>query len=246
MRKSVEKALKNKWKYNDPNGYKLIELFKDDPERFAYQLYTEYCRGLELNTLRPLLHSQNSIIKKEVVWILSELGTYGGNALLTDAIELLDDEDSFVVGYALEIVFNCAYGEEYMRIFDALTHKYRNVRAEAMNLFRSCRDLYLRQTLDQLDPKKFALYYECISFLLKADTVEKADIINMLENDDPIKRKFAAIMAEKVYDKYPEIIQNAVFSKDEDIKYYAEVKMQVEKTYNRWSKKKLKRSKKFI
>lgn len=238
MRKSVEKAIKNKNKYDSTNGYKLIELFKSDPERFGYPLYAEYCHGLDLNTLRPLLHSQSNIVKREAIWILSELGTYGGDFLLSDAIELLNDEDSFIVSYALEIVANCAYGDEYMKLFDALTHKAQNVRSEAMSLFSTCSNLRLRQTLEYLEQKNLLLYHECISFLLKADIVEEADIMNMLDNDDPIKRKFAVITAEKVYDKYPEIIHNAILNEDEDIRYHSEVIMRAEKTYNRWLKKK--------
>lgn len=44
-------------------------------------------------------------------------------------------------------------------------------------------------------------------------------------------------MAEKVYCKYPEIIHKSILNEDEDIKYYSNLKMEVEKTYDRRSKK---------
>lgn len=233
LKKSRNRSIERK--YDSINGYKLIEMLKSNPEKFCYgyQLYEEYRRGLDLNTLHLLLHTQNNEIKRVAIWILSELGTYGGDILLNDALELLNDEDSYIVSYAYEIVANCAYDDDYMKLFEALAHKDQKIRIDVMSLFGVCPDFRLRQILEYLDRKSLSLYQECIAFLLKADIIEEADIMKMLNSNNSIKRKFAIIMAGKVYYKYPEIINKSIFNEDEDIRYYSELKMKVEKTYNR-------------
>ena len=57
--------------------------------------------------------------------------------------------------------------------------------------------------------------------LMHIDTLTAFGITAMLHSDDSVIRKYGVIAASKVYEKYPEIINESVTSEDLDVQDYA-------------------------
>lgn len=57
--------------------------------------------------------------------------------------------------------------------------------------------------------------------MIRINTLTASDITAMLKSDDSVIRKYGVIVASKVYEKYPEIINESVTSEDLDVQDYA-------------------------
>lgn len=64
-----------------------------------------------------------------------------------------------------------------------------------------------------------------LSSLIHINALTASDVTAMLNSDDSIIRKYGVIVASKVYEKYPEIIKEAVNSEDLDVQGYSKMKV---------------------
>lgn len=227
MGKKSKKAY-NKWD-NDKkrdNGYKLIQLLKDNPEKFqyAYQLLEEYnYYGLELSSLIDLLHNENDRIRSVAIDICYELNSSYWDELLDDVIPLLKDKNVHIIKYALKIVATYPDKQNCMIPFNYLEHNEQEIRLVAMKLFDSYSSFTLKFILDNISGSVEKLYQECVSLLLSADEIDESEINRLINSDNEIKRKFAIIIACKYPKKYFNVLQQDF--KDDDIKHYVNNKM---------------------
>ncbi|MDE6592968.1 MAG: hypothetical protein K2K57_07895 [Oscillospiraceae bacterium] len=234
--------------YNRTVGYELIKSLKADPEnfRYDYQLYEEYCRGFDTETLRPLLRSENEYIRLHAAEILAEGAPAWVEPFLDEAVRLLDDENVLTIMCALETLTYSGYGEYYLKLFEALEHGEFKIRHKAMSLFDSRSDIVYGHMLEYLKETGNLRYYECISLLYNHNDLQENEAILFLESDDPVKRKFGVIAAGKLYKKFPGILKKAAAGSDEDIKIYADEILERIRSAERRERKKNKKHKRFF
>ncbi len=235
-------------RYNRTAGFELIEALKADPEnfRYDYQLYEEYCRGFDTETLRPLLRSENEYIRLHAAGILAEGAPAWIEPFLDEAVRLLDDENVLTVMCALEILAYNGYGKYYLKLFEALEHGEFKVRHKAMSLFDSRSDIEYGHQLKYLKETGNMRYYECISLLYDRDELREDELDLFLESGDPVKRKFGVMAAGRFYKKFPGILEKAAAGSDEDIKIYAEETLGRIRSAERRERKKQKKHNKYF
>ncbi len=222
----------DKWNNNKSNnnkrdnGYKLIQLLKQNPEKFrcAYQLVEEYeCYGLELSSLIELLHDENERVRFIAIGICYDLNSSVWDEISDDVIPLLKDENTLIVKYALKIIATYPYSQNCLLPFNYLNHDKKEIRLTAMELFDSYSVSALRYISEYLSDTKELLYQECVSLLLSSAKLDESEINNLMNCDNKIKQKLAIIIACKYPEKFAQIIQQDF--KDDDIKQYVLNKM---------------------
>jgi hypothetical protein len=114
----------------------LIELMKTDPKGFdesgkaANDLLQFYFRGYPIETLRPLLRSDNRYILRSASFIASELGGRA-SPLAEEMIPLLRSEDPYIAWDAAEVLAVCSIGEKvglYVHVLRMLENGSRPLR----------------------------------------------------------------------------------------------------------------------
>jgi len=228
-------------------GFSLVEYLKNDPEKFfnegkSYQLLQEYFRGFSKDTLRELFYYENRWIRRVAVWITSELGIDGSD-LLKEVLTQINDSDIYICSYALEIIANCARGEhidDFMRVFLFLDHDNQKIRISVMNIISNLSGTRILEACAYLAKKKnFSDSHEKgLSFLLDVNELTYTEIIRMIESADAITRKYGIIVAKKLYDKYPGIVNEAVNNQDLDVREFSKQVVAVKIEFDRFMRTK--------
>lgn len=225
--KQKHKNRYDKWNNNKSNnnkrdnGYKLIKLLKQNPEKFryTYQLVEKYeCYGLELSSLTELLHDENERVRFIAIGIYYDLSTSIWDEISDDIMPLLKDENTLIVKYALKITATYPYSQNCLIPFNYLNHDKQEIRLTAMELFDSYSTSTLKYISEYLSNTKELLYQECVSLLLSSAKLNESEINNLINCDNRIKQKFAIIIACKYPEKFAQIIQQDF--KDDDINQY--------------------------
>src|SRR5689334_12301910 len=106
---------------------KLIKEFLRNPREFiesekSCDLLDEYYDGFPVETLCPLLKSDDKLVRGEAAWIAFELGD-DARSLIDDLIPLLQDGDIKTKFWALGAIAETAvyeYTEKYFHVIRAL------------------------------------------------------------------------------------------------------------------------------
>jgi len=223
-------------------GLTLIEDLKNSPKKFydegkSYDLLQEYYSGLSIDTLRPLFDFECIWIRRVAIWIASELGT-NGRDLLREVSLQTSDNDVYIFSYAIEIIANCTDDDSidsFMNIFSFITNPDREKRVSVMSLVGDMSEPCLRKAYKCFATEKYynASHEKGISSLLNSETLTADDITNMINDEDAIVRKYGIIIAGKLYDKYADIINEAVNSNDLDIREYSELTIRASAEFER-------------
>jgi len=221
--KQKHKKRYDKWSNNNKrdNGYKLIKLLKQNPEKFrcAYQLVEEYeCYGLELSSLIELLNDENERVRFIAIGICYDLSTSVWDEIVDDIMPLLKDENIHIVKYALKIIATYPYSQNCLIPFNYLNHDKQEIILTAMELFDSYSVSTLKYISEYLSDTKELLYQECVSLLLSSAELDESEINSLMNCDNKIKQKFAIIIACKYPEKFAQIIQQDF--QDDDINQY--------------------------
>lgn len=112
---------------DNEKGERLIRDLENDPERFAKNgqalgLLDELYKGFPTERLKPLLHSDNALVRYEAVRVVEELGAES-EPLLGDILPLLDDENELTAMTAAEIALNVGNISEYLTVFNGRFYK---------------------------------------------------------------------------------------------------------------------------
>jgi len=215
---------------NEIVGLRLIEELKNDPKKFyddrkSYQLLQAYYKGLSKDTLRELLRHHDKRIRQTALWITSELGRNAGD-LLKEVVSCIDDDDVFICYHALKIVSSAASGEymdDFIRVFTFLEHRVQNLRILVMLIISGLSSQRINEAYAYSASEKILndSHEKGLLFLLNVNTLTACDITQMISSDDAVIRKYGAIVAEKLYKKYPEIINEALNSEDSDVREFS-------------------------
>lgn len=198
----MNKRKGKQYSFDKEKAYKLIEDLKEDPFRFyknkqSNSLLLEFYRGFPKDSLRPLLRSENQIIKREAIWIVSELGV-DGEVLLDEIIPLLNDDDSYIVAYASEIVALCARNiDEFIMVFKCLEHPDDSVKHSVINLIINMSDKQLEWAYDYFKSKKDINHSKGILALLNYKFVTNEQIDLMIESKEDVISQYGIIISKK-------------------------------------------------
>ena len=219
---------------DETKGLRLIEKLKKDTEEFGgedqYQLLEEYFHGLSIETLHDLLCYEDKLIRKIALWIISELGEATAEDFLEEAASQMNDDDPLICYYSSEMV--ACYGtdkymDNFMRIFDFFEHSNAKIRTLSMYNISKLTDSRIKEAYAYSVSNKILSdsHEKGLLSLMHIDTLTASDITAMLHSDDSVIRKYGVIAASKVYEKYPEIINESVTSEDLDVQDYAKTEV---------------------
>jgi HEAT repeat protein len=215
----------------DSLGQELTAELVDDSKRFfesgkAYQLLQEFFNGFSLEMLRSLLPSNDLYVRRTAVWIVSELGS-GGCELIEEVLQLRNDKDRYVQYHVLEIIAVCALGKEdgaFAHVVRSLESDDEVLRSLAMRLVSKAQIAQLKSTLETFDLSLESDRPHAKGLLDLADSglLEERDVLKMLNDTNPIVRKYGAMAAKRLQQQLPALIVRASESTDADIRKFAQ------------------------
>ena len=216
---------------DETNGLRFIEILKKDKEKFrkevgGYQLLEEYFHGLSRETLHDLLSNDDKDIRALALWIAAELGSAGAEEFLEEAASHMNDDDPAIYRYSTEIVAfwgTDKYMDDFMRIFSFFEHSNAKIRKVSMVRISQLNDSRIKEAYAYSVNNKILSdsHEKGLLSLIHINTLTDSDITAMLHSDDSVIRKYGIIAASKVYEKYPEIINESVNSEDLDVQDYS-------------------------
>lgn len=215
---------------DETKGLRLIEKLKKDTEKFGgedqYQLLQEYCNGLSKETLHDLLCCEDKLIRIIALWIISELGKETPKDFLGEAVSQMNDDDPAIYRWSSEIVAwygTGKYMDDFMKIFVFVEHSNAKIRKVSMVRISQLTDSRIKEAYAYSVSNKILSdsHEKGLLSLIRINKLTASDITAMLHSDDSVTRKYGVIAASKVYEKYPEIINESVTSEDLDVQDYA-------------------------
>jgi len=211
-------------------GTEIIQELLTDPARFyeqgrGYQLLEAYFDGLPIETLRPLLNHKDRRVRREVVWVASELGREA-RSLIHDAIPLIYDGDPDIQYYALEIVMVCSFAEHvehFVHVVRSLQSDDKLIRGLAMYLVSNAEVSQLEAGVRLFGSPSFSdkLHKQGLSNLLKDDILAPEQVLMMIDDKEPLVRKYGTIAAKRLIEKFPKLIANAISSADPEVRKFS-------------------------
>lgn len=225
---------------NETRAKTLLDNLKNDSEKFyndgkSYELLQEYFKGFSKDTLRTLFHSKDKWARRVAIWITSELAAEGSD-LLEDVLAQINDDDEYICSYALEIIANCAHDEHikaFVNVFFLLDASNQKTKMSVMNIISNLpisrineAFIYIK-SMDNYDIS----HKQGLLSLINLNSLTHSDITLMIENENPIIRKYGTIIAKKLYKKYPQIINDATHNQDFDVRRFSEQVIETERVF---------------
>ncbi|WP_159397965.1 hypothetical protein [Sorangium cellulosum] len=208
------------------DGHLLIEDLLKDPRKFdedgcAYTLLQKYFSGLPVDTLRPLLRSENVDVQRVASFVASELGNKA-SGVLDDAVPLVDSSDAHVQWYAMEVVAVCAKGnhvEKFVCVVGMLESANGALRRLAMRLMMNAdlSQLSESQRIFERRGESCGTHEQALRALVAGEQADPAVIVSMLRHNDALVRRYGAIAARRLSQKYPELSSQIESSDDPDL-----------------------------
>jgi len=216
----------------ESKGQQLIADLESNPEDFfnngkSYDLLQEYFAGLNLETLIPLLQSEDLAIQKPVICIVSELAT-NGCMLLPYVIPLTKSKDNYIKYYALECILLCATGKyikEFIHLIKSIDNDEGNIKVLAMNLLANAGDAQLQAGIELVTAtklKSYELHKFGLTNLLNHLSLDQNKILDMLNSNEPLTQQYGAMLAKRKQKDFPKLIAYALTSKNTVVKEFAE------------------------
>ena len=217
----------------DSLGERLIQEMLSNPAKFeeqgrAYELLQEYFCGFSLKTLHPLLTHQDKLVQRGAVWIASELGIKA-RSLIHDTVPLVYCGDRYIQFYALEVVIVCSVEEdvdEFVHVVRAMQNADEVIRIQAMYLMSNADSSQLEAGVRLLESSKDAsdkLHRQGLSSLLNQELLNAEEVEKMIDDEEPLIRKYGAMALKRLAPKFPELVIHAISSTDADVhKFFAE------------------------
>ncbi|MDQ2827760.1 MAG: HEAT repeat domain-containing protein [Chloroflexota bacterium] len=194
----------------------------------ANDLVGAFYAGYPVERLRLLLESDDEHVLKTGVWIASELGSRA-TPVLDDVAPLLNHPSDYVRYYALEVVSinaTAAHDRVLARAIRCVQDPNAEVRGQALRCLSWLTD-------EQIDGCMVTIHDPAIRTLLawllhlKATESRAQEIVQRLDDADPLARRFAAVAARRLgpYDPVP--LQRAASSPEPDVRRFAERELDI-------------------
>ena len=226
---------------SDVNGDILISQLLMNPNEFydsgtAYELLQEYFNGYPINTLIPLIQSENKFICRTAIWITSELGL-SARELIVPVSKRIIDPDVFISCYAMEIIANCASEERldvFLNIFNYLNHTNQKVRLSLMNIISNLSTSRIQEAYNGFnDDDHFVIHKNGMEFLLDENRLTINSIYEKLNSNVKIEKKYGIIAAKRGGEKFYKILLESTQNLDEDIAAFSENTILAKKEFNK-------------
>jgi hypothetical protein len=212
-------------------GEQLIAELLSDPVTFAekgraYALLQAYFGGLPVESLRPLLRSVNELVQRAAGFVASELGRQA-QPLVDDVVPLLRSSDRHVQYYAMEVLVVCCkdeHAEKFLHLAKMLDSADDVLRGLAMRLVSRAEVSQFEASLRALGSADLSSESHKIGLrtLAAGDRVEAASVATMLKSEDPLVRRYGAIAAKRVMQRFPSLIATATASQDPELRKFCE------------------------
>jgi len=208
-------------------GEELISELLNDPQAFVNQakpdlLLQEYFRGFPLDTLRPLIYSDDLYLKSAAAYILSELGAQG-KELIADTVKLLNEESAVVRFSAIESIMTCATGElanYFVYVVQALEDEHLGIRVQVMKLVYNASTEQLLAAYNWYGGEDALIHKKGLDALLKVDSLSERDIYVLLDENNALGRKYGTIALKKINQKFPGLSDKVLTSDDVELKKF--------------------------
>lgn len=212
-------------------GERLINDLLDDPRKFdedgrAYALLQSYFAGLPLDTLRPLLRSDDVFVQRAASFIASELGGKA-SILVDDIVPLVSSMDRNVQWYAMEVLTVCSEGkhaEKFAYVVRMLESDDGTLRRLAMRLMASAdvSQLEAARRLFETHGGSHETHQQALLTLAAGTRVEPLVVTTMMKDADALVRRYGAIAARRLVREHPNLIVEARASDDPDLRNFCE------------------------
>lgn len=191
-----------------------------DPRSFAdsgrgYKLLQTYFKGAPLDTLRPLLRSEDLLIRREAVWIASELGAQA-SPLLDDVVPLIGSGDRYLTFHSMESVTVCATGvraPEFVHVVARLEDSDEVLRSLSMFLMSNAET---SQLVGALEGGLHSGHQEGLQLLLDISASDEA-VLAFIHSGEPLRRRYGAVAAGRLYEKNPRLIDEVRTMEDGEV-----------------------------
>ena len=212
----------------------VSELLKN-PKRFvrlgrSHELLNESFDHVSFEQLKILLDHEDIDVKKDGIWLLSELGVTA-KPLLSEVINLLHSlkskkilltpkDERFILSYIMEVITNCAdelEARQFNYVVQELFNEDNVIQRLAMYLISNASDNQIRASIDLVESQ----LRHFLLLLLDVRNINSDEVIKMLEGTDTLAQLFGTILAKKLYSKYPELIKICSESLTKTIKDFA-------------------------
>jgi hypothetical protein len=213
-------------------GQRLIDDLLADPPGFdassrGHDLLKAYFAGLPLETLRPLLKSDDVHVQRVAAFVASELGIQA-RSLVDDVIPLLSSGNRYLQYLALEVLAVCGEGErarEFAHVVRALESDDEVLRARAMRLLCNAHAAQLeaaQRAFDASDPRQ-RTHGDALRALAAGNRVEPGVVLAMIHDANPLVPRYGAIAAKRLQE-FPNLMAEVAVSDDADLgKFYQSV-----------------------
>ena len=211
-------------------GEKLIsDLFLNpslfEKQKKGYRLMQEFYKGMPVETLIPLLESDNNDIQRTGMSIVSELkGKICG--LMPYVVPFTESDDAFIRYCTSKFILSCAKGEyvkEFVHLIESINRKDVADHVLEMLLLSDADRGQLEEGCKlsvQSKINDYKLHQDGLTRLLNKDNSNE-DIIEMLASKEPLTQRYGVIISGKKYRSNPELLNNAVLSVNPEIQEYA-------------------------
>ncbi|XXT17244.1 hypothetical protein WME94_44165 [Sorangium sp. So ce429] len=204
----------------------LIDDLLTDPQRFdedgrAYALLQRYFAGLPLDTLRPLLRSDNVFVQRTASFIASELGSKI-SSVIDDVVPLVNSSDMHVQWYAMEALTVCARGEhveKFAHVVEMLENPESPLRRLAMRLVANAElpQLEAARRHFEFAGQRHGKHQQGLLALIAGNRIGPAVIVAMLGDGDALVRRYGAIAARRLMREYPDLISHVRSTEDPEL-----------------------------
>jgi len=216
---------------HDHSGERLLSDLLADPHRFddsgtAYALLQFYFDSrLPLETLRPLLRSDNAHVKRSAAFIVSELGSQA-RSLVDDVIPLLSSPDRHTRWYAMESLSVCCTGEQ-AKLFSLVVRMLEcddaALRSLAMRLVSNADVSQLEAALQAFQGASAAhdrAHESGLRVLVKGAQLQPPAISAMMHEANALIRRYGVIAAKRLIRQCPHLIEEARDNDDADLRKF--------------------------
>jgi hypothetical protein len=217
-------------RYSNSQGTELLEELLRNPLKFeeqgrAYQLLQEYFKGYPLDTLIPLLSSSDVLVTRAAIWIASELGD-DATDLIDYIIPLTRFDDRYIKYHAIECIMVCStdkYADEFIHVVCQLHDNDSVIRLLTMRLVANGINIQFKAALDKLgsDDPFSTIHMYGLKVLLEGNAIENKTVLQMIDDDRLLIKRYGAIASQRLFDKYPDLIKYAALSADPDLAAFA-------------------------
>jgi hypothetical protein len=208
----------------------LLRRLLENPEQFescgeGNALLKEHFNGAPVGLLAPLLRHNNVSVRGTAMFVANELGAHASE-LIDEVIPLINDSDAHIQWDALESVMVCSTGvhaDKFVHVVRELENCNSSICRLAMRLVSNASvsqietGIRLAKTLDSNQ----AVHERGMQAIRDWMQINNGEVIEMLNAENDLTKKYGAIVAKRRIDQSPELIQHAANNENNLVSRFA-------------------------